>query len=355
MRNQVGPRVFFFQESPMFSRIYQRLGRRWLVVTSSLSLGGCALHGAERSHESTSVVSPAPVACGVATATGSYIVLTPAFALSASSEAAKNASVEPLRATASTYRWLFGDCPSQIGVVVLDTTATAPRDLVPTPPPDLPTIMIVGGGLEGPERSLATDALTQEMRIMSARAWLDELVGRWSETLDQQGIATMDQSQSFALHADALPDWLRMAALRVLADGESDGDTYDVASDHLPVRALLVFHLSPRQAELTDQLLYEEPNAKLAPEAADSIDVAELQFLQGFMRQSASALRYLRATQGDEAISKLVGATVAGMDPDWMLAHLPHPITAEQFDHDWERWASVHARSVAKRTLRMHT
>jgi hypothetical protein len=290
------------------------------------------------------------VACGVATAAGSHVVLTPAFVLSASSEAAKNASVEPLRATASTFRWLFGDCPSQIGVVVLDTTAAAPRELVPTPPADLPTIMIVGGGLAGPERSLATAALTLEMRIMSARAWLDELVGRWSDTLDQQGIATMDQSQEFALRADGLPDWLRAAALRVLTDGESDADVYDGGSDHLPVRALLVFHLSPRQAELTDQLLYEAADTEL--DAGDSVDVAELKFLRGFTRQSASVLRYLRATQGDRAIARLVGATVAGMDADWMLAHLPHPITAEQFDHDWQRWASVHARSVAKRASR---
>ena len=60
-------------------------------------------------------------------------------------------------------------------------------------------------------------------------------------------------------------------------------------------------------------------------------------------------LRYLRETEGEDATSKLFGAAVAAVDPDWMLSRLPKPTTPERLEKDWRNWSKTSSRLAAPR------
>ena len=312
-------------------------------------IASCALHRSDRSGVATPLVVEAATRCVTPTDYREKAVLTPAFVLVGSDVRAKDASLVPLDQTASTFQWQFGDCPSQLGVIVVDTTDVAATDSISLPPATLTTVLLEGGGLGGPEGVSSAQTLARQTRLVAGESWLDDFAQRWRQTLDANHVA-LPYVSADALASDGLPDWLHVAALRTLADAPSLEDDRVPATDALPLRKLLTLRLTPEQLTVAKHEL-----RGAAPRGDDGVlvvDSADIRFVRSFIAQSTSLLRYLRETEGDDATSKLFGAAVAGIDPDWMLSRLPRPTTPERLEKAWRNWSKAESRVAAVRSAR---
>ena len=155
--------------------------RQLLLLVLPL-FAGCALHRADRAHVASPVAVDATTRCVTPTDYRDKAVLTPAFVLVVSDARTKDASLVPLDETASTFQWLFGDCPSQLGVIVVDTTDLAPTDSISLPPPTLTTVLVQGGGLGGPDGASSAKTLGRQTRLVAGESWLDDFALRWRQT-----------------------------------------------------------------------------------------------------------------------------------------------------------------------------
>jgi hypothetical protein len=210
------------------------------------------------------------------------------------------------------------------------------------PPATLTTVLVEVGGLGEPGGAGAAKSLGRQTRLVAGESWLEDFAVRWRQTLDANDVALPDVSPG-ALASDALPDWLHVAALRTLAATPSLREEREPIADALSVRRLLTLRLTPEEVTVAR---YELRGA--GPRGQDGVvivDSAEIERVRSFIAQSTSLLRYLRETQGDEATSRLFGAAVAGMDPEWMLSRLPKPTTPERLDKDWRKWSKGETRS----------
>jgi hypothetical protein len=314
---------------------------RWLTFSCSLGLGGCAMHGGERPASIIPVERPAlPNDSSPVT---SYVVGTPSFALVASSEVAKGESVTALRSTAASFRWLFGERPTQIGVVVLDTTEARP-EAMPVPSPRLTTITLAGGGLTGATQTRAAAALRRKLRFLAADAWLSEYAASWSVSLKEEGVVLYTADGRPVQPAQQLPDWLHIASLQLLAGSDTTrAELQSVGAEELlPLRDLFAARLSAQVVASFEQWLSDpdETSAEAgAARASDGLRTAAL-----FGAQSASVLNYLRETRGDRVVAEILGASVGGLEMPEILASLDSPTSPEQLDLKWREW--LHHRSA---------
>lgn len=327
------------------------LGRttRRLLYGTPLLFTACALHGA--SHDSA-VLAPA-VSAGRPTpsvtaaderppVTTSYVAESPSFTLISSSLVMMDPSVHALRSTAAAFARLFGEPAPQLGVIVTDTTDGSPSAAT-TPAADVPTVTVVSSGLTGLAGTDPAAMLASEVRFEAAKSWLGEYAALWSGTLDRRGIQFTTPQGDLIPRATTLPDWLHVAVLRMLTDPDPDpmsarGVALDVDTT-TPARALFARRLSPREAAAFE-LLLQRPSLPASTSAGDGMKMPETQALLRFVDQSASVLRYLRASQGEEAVADLLGASVAGLGMDDILQRLPHPTTPEALDAGWRLWMS---------------
>jgi hypothetical protein len=317
---------------------------RWLTFGSTFALGGCALHGADRQAS----VAPAkqPSMRSAVAAVPTYMVGTPSFSLITSSEAAKGESVDALHSTAASFRWLFGERPAQIGVVVLDTTQGS-ADLMPAPSSRLTTITLVGGGLAGPAQAQAAASLSRALRFLAANAWLGEYASGWSASVQEQPDLFQTPDGRPVPPAQTLPDWLHVGSLRLLAiSREPSADVMDLdVDDVVPLRVLFAARLSAGTVAGVEQWLrgQHDSTADAQPSSASPIALRQAMV---FGTQSASVLQYLRESQGEDFVAEILGASVGGLEMSEILASLATPTSPEQLDLDWRQWLRVRAAAA---------
>jgi hypothetical protein len=309
--------------------------RRWLSVGSSLALGGCAMRGADR----PAAIAPTelPALHDTSAPVPTYVVGTPSFALVASSEVAKGESVTALRSTADTFRWLFGERPVQIGVVVVDTTASRPETMA-VPSARLTTITLAGGGLAGATQVRAAATLRRKLRFLAANAWLSEYAASWSVSLKEQGIMFHTADGLPVPPAQQLPDWLHVATLQLLAGGDTtSAPAPSVSSDELlPLRELFSTTLSPGIVAGFERWLCDADDAWADAGATEGWATQRQAALFG--SQSASVLEFLRETHGDRVVAEILGASVGGLEMPEILASFDTPTSPEQLDVQWREW-----------------
>jgi hypothetical protein len=300
-----------------------------------LTLGACALRSSDR-HVASARSEPPQTMCGLVDTTVNEVVETPSFALMATSEPLKEEAVRSLRRTVSTFRWMFGECPARIGVVVVDTSAKQPSRRIPIPPGDGTTIVVVGGGQQGKTPTRASASLSKELRIIAASAWLTDYTKLWSTSFDQQGLVFANENGDILERAEFLPDWLRAGVLRVLAEGETSNTRAELTNDEMvPLNELFAYRLNTWQVALVEQQLRGAATVDGSTSKATSVESGEERHLRAFVLQSASVMRYLRETQGDEEMAMIIGASVAGYDFAEILTTLPKPMTTEQLEVAW--------------------
>ena len=343
--------VPFFNGAFMSSGIHVlRIARRWLTVGSALIAAGCALHGADPRRGRTDPLREPDVPPA---ATTSYVVETPSFALVAQSQLARDQSLQALGATAAAFHSLFGDDPPPIGVLVMDTNTYRRPVALTMPPANLATVTIMGGGLAGPDSVRSAASLNRQLRFLAASAWLTEYAMRWSVALDELGIVFTKQGRPVP-RAGSFPDWLHVAVLCALTGGDEARSGRVVADDALvmPMRTLFSYRLLSWQAVLFEQRLRNSSSVDDTPANSAITADPDTRVLRGFVRQSTSVLRYLRASQGEEGLSNMFGAMVGGLDADEILARLPHPTTPEALDREWRAWMTSTASSSIAVPLR---
>lgn len=323
-----------FMDDIMPSRLH-RHSLSFGLATNVFVITACALHSVDLQAPG---VARVPSEAGAQAPTGnvSYIAETPSFALVASTETARVQALLSLQSTASAFAWLFGRQPPQIGVVVLDTSIIVRVDSLVMPPAELTTFMITGGGLSGDDALRSAINLRRELRFTAARTWVSEYALLWNAMLDAQGVHFVKPGGGPIPYARVLPDWLHVGVLRVLTD--EDGPSREMpesGSASVPVRTLFAYRLSSSDAAPVELELQGFRNSARAP-VRDSY--ADMYRLKQFVWQSTSVLRYLRASQGNEAVENMFGALVGGLDMDDVLAHLPHPTTCEALDRAWHAW-----------------
>ncbi|HEY2064974.1 MAG TPA: hypothetical protein VGG84_03375 [Gemmatimonadaceae bacterium] len=271
----------------------------------------------------------------------SYVAQSPSFTLITSSLIAMDPSVHALRSTATAFSRLFGEPAPLLGIVVTDMAGGGPSVAPASPPADLPVVTIDAGGLTGMTDMDPAAALTSDVRLDAARAWMSEYAALWSVALDDHGIAFASPQGGLIPRAATLPDWLHVAVLSLLTEADSadfDDSALSPAAT-IPAGDLFRYRLSPWEAETFESHL-QRPSLTTAIATQDT-DLARMQTLSRFVQQSRSVLRYLRASQGDRAIGDLLGASVAGLDMDDILQRMPHPTTPEALEVDWRAWMTT--------------
>ena len=110
-----------------------------------------------------------------------------------------------------------------------------------------------------------------------------------------------------------MPDWIRLGAVELVAQGVESSDSFMRAhvSWAVPLRGLFSLRLGA-----DDEL------SVIAPEAASVLD-------------------YLRLVEGAEATRDLFGMLATGTDIEVALHALPRPATIESLDAAWRRWLSA--------------
>jgi hypothetical protein len=272
----------------------------------------------------------------------SYVAQSPSFTLITSSLIAMDPSVRALRSTATAFSRLFGEPAPLLGVVVTDTAGGGPSVAPTSPPADLPVVTIDAGGLTGMTDVDPAAALTSDVRLEAARAWMSEYAALWSVALDDHGIAFASPQGTLIPRAETLPDWLHVAVLSLLTEADStDFDDSALSPDAtIPAGDLFRYRLSPWEAETFERHL-QRPSLTTVIANQDDSDLTRMHALSRFVQQSRSVLRYLRASQGDRAIGDLLGASVAGLDMDDILQRMPHPTTPEALAIDWRAWMTT--------------
>ena len=324
----------------MFIRSYHlATSHRWMIVASSVMLGGCALRGPLVS----TVPEPAPTSAAVREG---YVVDVPAFALITSSSPAKTIALTSLHESVTTFEWLFENPAPHIGVVVVDGSMSAPA-AASMMPQDLTTIMVMTGEPDtaNPARSVAE--LESALRTMSADAWLHDYANQWAVAVETDTANHGAEPDDVHSRADVLPHWLRVGALRIIAEGQQ-ATRADAPSVIMPLRDLLHYKLRPAEVGAVGRMLHhpERINEARIDEAYDET------IARAFILQSTSVLRFLRERQGGAAVSDLFGASMTGMPVEEILEQLPHPTSVEALERSWLTWSSLHDRTPSAEVAR---
>jgi hypothetical protein len=287
------------------------------AIAASLLLTGCALHGRDLAARAPIDVQ-LPGVDTTAASPASYVVSSSSYALVTSSEVSRDVAVGALRATEGAFASLLGTRPPRIGIAIYDSSGQrVPQPLV-TPPSDLITFSMMGGGLLGPTHDLAVQALQSEVRLIAANAWIGIYAAGWNTMLRQKGIVFVDAAGEPIPPARELPAWLHVGTLGLLTRSAPASGARDWSSEAIPLADLFERRLTTPEIEDMSR----HPDASLFP------------------AQAASVLHYLRDIHGEGVIADIVGESVAGLGMRDILAHLPSPTTPEQLETEWRRWAS---------------
>lgn len=310
--------------------------RRCTAVVATILLSACAFHGVERQAPQ---VAPASEPSQVVRE--GYVVDTPEFALVTSSSFAKTTALESLRGTVATFEWLFGNAAPHIGVVVADGRTMSPPAAARMMPEDLTTIMVMTREPDPAERARSAAELANALRTMAADAWMHDYANQWAAATDVEGAHEGVEPDARASRAEALPHWLRVGALRMIAEGKQKGGLTSPRAT-LPLRDLFSFELAPAGISAVSRMLHDSERLT-AVSADDSPDDANA---RAFIVQSASVLRFIRDTQGDTATSDLFGASMTGMPVEEILAQLPHPTSIANLEANWLTWLTARRRNA---------
>ena len=320
----------------MFIRSYHVATiRRCIVLASSAMLGACGLRGAERP-----VVSVVPEHAPSSTAVREgYVVDTPEFALITSSSPAKAIALSSLHESVTTFEWLFEDPAPHIGVVVVNgsLSASAAASMMPQ---DVTTIMVMTGDPDSADTARSVAELEGALRTMSADAWLHDYANQWAVAVNGDTTSTGVEPDEVTSRAELLPHWLRVGALRVIAEGNQPTRADATPKVIMPLRELFNYKLRPPEVGVVARLLHHPERLRdtTGDEAHDEA------MSRSFILQSTSVVRFLRETEGGAAVSDLFGASMTGMPAEEILAQLPHPTSVAALERSWLRWSSTHDR-----------
>lgn len=326
----------------MFRRSYHvATSRRGLALACSALLSACALHGPGHPVVSTLPETAAPPA----TVREGYVVDTPEFALVTSSSPAKATALESLRGSVAAFQWLFDNPAPHIGVVVVDGRTMSPPAAAAMMPEDLTTIMVMTGDPDPVEPAKSFAELASAVRTMSADAWLHDYADQWASAVDAEGVNGGVEPDARSSRAETLPHWLRVGALRVIAEGKGPAVSSAIPPTTLPLRDLFTYELRPEEISLVGRMLHHPEQLR-----DDSVGASSDEGIaRSFILQSASVLRFLRETEGGAATSDLFGASMIGMSTEDILAQLPHPTTVAALESSWLHWASDHQRDTSEK------
>ncbi len=220
------------------------------------------------------------------------------------SDSSFSASSFALRGTAARFERLFRDTPPSLGILVEDSASGTSSGRAALPE-SRPLVVVSAATLRQAGGGAGLDTL---VRVLAATTWVDEYASRWRET-------AVDASEDEGENVTQVPDWIRLGAVAIIADGNEAQH----ASEFMRTRLALAL---PLRSLLTIRLGSDDDLTIVGP-------------------QSASVLAYLRVLEGADGVRDLFGMLATGVNIEEALSALPRPATIGTLEAAWRRFLSA--------------